>query len=69
MVLVITAIVAGSVGTFVLGVSSQAVVNATHATHTWLTGLLLFPIAVVSLLLSRHGPHRSGRSALVGRDA
>jgi hypothetical protein len=52
VVLVITAIVAGSVGTFVLGVSSQAVVNATHATHTWLTGLLLFPIAVVSLLLS-----------------
>ena len=52
VVLVVTAIVAGGVGTFVLGVSSQAVVNATHATHAWLTGLLLFPIAVLSLLLS-----------------
>ena len=52
IVLVVTAIVAGSVGTFVLSVSSQAVVNATHATHAWLTGLLLFPIAVLSLLLA-----------------
>ena len=52
VVLVATAIVAGGVGTFVLGVSSQAVVNATHTTHAWLTGLLLFPIAVLSLLLS-----------------
>jgi hypothetical protein len=49
-VLVLTAMVAGGIGTFVMGVSSQALI-AICGGHDWLKGLLLFPIGVLSLLL------------------
>jgi hypothetical protein len=46
-VLVLTATIAGAIGTFVLGVSSQALIATSD---DWLRGMLLFPIAVLSLL-------------------
>ncbi|MGE3177372.1 MAG: patatin-like phospholipase family protein, partial [Vicinamibacterales bacterium] len=52
IVLVLSATFAGMIGTFVLAVSTQAFVGLVRGTHTWLTSLLVFPIAVISLLVT-----------------
>ncbi|MGE3509517.1 MAG: patatin-like phospholipase family protein [Vicinamibacterales bacterium] len=52
VVLVLTAMAAGAVGSFVLAVSTQAFVSATAESQSWLTSLFVFPIAVVGLLVT-----------------
>ena len=51
-VLVLTAAAAGAIGAFLLSVSTQAYVTATRGWHTWLGSMLVFPIAVLSLLVT-----------------
>jgi hypothetical protein len=50
VVLMVTAMLAGAVGTFTLAVAAQAFVSATRGWHTWLSGLLVYPMAVLGLL-------------------
>ncbi len=52
VVLVLTATAAGAVGTWVLSVTTQAFVSAIRGWNTWLISLLVFPIAVLSLLIT-----------------
>jgi len=50
VVLMVTAMVAGGVGTFVLAISAQAFVSATLDWHTSLSSLLIYPIVVLGLI-------------------
>jgi len=49
--LVVTAVVAGVLGTFMLGISIHVWAMLAGTTQTWLAGLMSFPIAVLCVLL------------------